>query len=126
LVKDWGLFRVWGRSRVTEQLFARVDLVLSSLRRRFAPTHMRIAIEGCCHGALDKIYSSLSNIMKRDGKPIDLLLICGDFQSIRNANDLSSMSVPDKFKEIGNFYEYYSGIKKALVPTIFIGGLSLK
>jgi lariat debranching enzyme len=78
---------------------------------------MRIAIEGCCHGALDKIYQE---IMAQGGA--DLLLICGDFQSVRNLHDLTTMSVPDKYKKMGNFYQYYSGKKKAPIPTIFIGG----
>jgi lariat debranching enzyme len=78
---------------------------------------MRIAVQGCCHGALDKIYKQ---VMLSGGA--DLLLICGDFQSIRNLHDLSTMAVPDKYKKIGNFYEYYSGKRKAPIPTIFIGG----
>jgi len=41
---------------------------------------MRIAIEGCCHGELDKIYASIRHIMDTKGIKIDLLLICGDFQ----------------------------------------------
>lgn len=77
---------------------------------------MRVAIEGCCHGCLDQIYRSISK------KKVDLLIICGDFQSIRNRMDLQSMSVPDKYKKMGNFQDYYTGKKKAPVFTIFIGG----
>lgn len=32
------------------------------------------------------------------------------------------MSVPDKFKELGTFWKYYSGKVQAPYPTIFIGG----
>jgi lariat debranching enzyme len=32
------------------------------------------------------------------------------------------MSVPDKYKELGTFYKYYSGEKTAPIPTLFIGG----
>ncbi len=46
---------------------------------------------------------------------VDLLIICGDFQAIRNEKDLDSMAVPDKYKEIGCFWKYYSGQKKAPV-----------
>ena len=46
---------------------------------------------------------------------VDLLIICGDFQAIRNEKDLDSMAVPDKYKEIGCFCKYYSGQKKAPV-----------
>lgn len=37
-------------------------------------------------------------------------------------SDLACMSVPDKYKKIGDFWKYYSGKVKAPYPTIFIGG----
>lgn len=76
---------------------------------------MKIAIEGCCHGDLDKIYKLLD-------KDVKLLIICGDFQAIRTKNDLRYMNVPDKYKRLGDFHKYYSGQRTAPVPTIFIGG----
>ena len=45
-----------------------------------------------------------------------------DFQSIRNQHDLSQISVPDKFKEYGDFHKYYTGEMIAPITTIFIGG----
>lgn len=53
---------------------------------------------------------------------MDLLIIGGDFQAVRNAADLTVMSVPIKYRKIGDFPEYYSGRRKAPVLTIFIGG----
>ena len=41
---------------------------------------MKIAVEGCCHGELDKIYETLTYIEQQDHVKVDLLLICGDFQ----------------------------------------------
>jgi len=41
---------------------------------------MKIAVEGCCHGELDKIYETLAYIEQQDNVKVDLLLICGDFQ----------------------------------------------
>lgn len=41
---------------------------------------------------------------------------------MRNANDLNGMSVPSKYREIGDFHEYYSGKAIAPYPTIFVGG----
>ena len=79
---------------------------------------LTIAIEGCAHGALDKIYEAV--LQSKD--EVDLLICCGDFQALRNENDLDSMAVPDKFKDMGDFYKYYKGEKKVPVPTIFIGG----
>lgn len=77
---------------------------------------MKVAIEGCCHGCLDHIYRAVAK------KNIDLLIICGDVQTIRNKVDLQCMNVPDKYKSMGSFQDYYSGRKKAPIFTIFIGG----
>ncbi|KAJ2442065.1 lariat debranching enzyme [Coemansia sp. RSA 2440] len=86
------------------------------------PRTLNIAIEGCCHGMLDNIYSQLLTRQKQTNKKIDLLIICGDFQAIRNVTDLGCMSCPDKYKQIGGFYRYYTGERVAPVPTIFVGG----
>ncbi|XP_076178362.1 lariat debranching enzyme [Ptiloglossa arizonensis] len=83
---------------------------------------MRIAVEGCAHGELDIIYETIQEMEKADGKKIDLLICCGDFQSTRNLSDLNCMAVPDKYKDMCTFYKYYSGEKVAPVLTIFIGG----
>ena len=86
---------------------------------------MRIAIEGCTHGELEKTYETIAAAEKEAGgagNKIDLLLCCGDFQSTRNLADLRCMAVPDKYKEMCSFYKYYSGEKVAPVLTIFIGG----
>jgi lariat debranching enzyme len=53
---------------------------------------------------------------------VDVLLCCGDFQATRNLADLKCMAVPDKFKEMGTFYKYYSGELKAPILTFVIGG----
>ncbi|XP_014368871.2 lariat debranching enzyme [Papilio machaon] len=83
---------------------------------------MKIAIEGCAHGELEKIYECIETIQEREGIKIDLLICCGDFQSVRNNDDLRAMAVPEKYQNICTFYKYYSGEKEAPVLTIFIGG----
>ncbi|KAL7291167.1 hypothetical protein TKK_0015083 [Trichogramma kaykai] len=79
---------------------------------------MRIAIVGSAHGELDRIYKKCRDY----GKKVDLILCCGDFQSVRNKQDLQCMAVPDKFKSKESLYKYYSGEAVAPVLTIFIGG----
>ncbi|CAB4066534.1 DBR1 [Lepeophtheirus salmonis] len=69
---------------------------------------MRIAVEGCAHGCLEEIYSTIQDIEKRHKYKVDLLLCCGDFQSVRNLEDLKTMACPDKYKSAGSFYKYYS------------------
>jgi lariat debranching enzyme len=83
---------------------------------------MKIAIEGCCHGELDNIYSTLEHIETENNIKIDLLIICGDFQAARNEKDLASMAIPNKYLEMGTFWKYYAGQKKAPMLTIFVGG----
>ncbi|KAM6978980.1 lariat debranching enzyme [Tautogolabrus adspersus] len=83
---------------------------------------MKIAVEGCCHGELDKIYETIGYLEKKEGVKVDLLLCCGDFQAVRNEGDMKCMAVPAKYRTMQTFYKYYSGEKKAPVLTIFIGG----
>ncbi|XP_038154414.1 lariat debranching enzyme [Cyprinodon tularosa] len=83
---------------------------------------MKIAVEGCCHGELDKIYETIEYLEKKEAIKVDLLLCCGDFQAVRNEGDLKCMAVPSKYRTMQTFYKYYSGEKKAPVLTIFIGG----
>ncbi|KAL2081747.1 hypothetical protein ACEWY4_023600 [Coilia grayii] len=83
---------------------------------------MKIAVEGCCHGELDKIYETISYLEAKEGIKVDLLLCCGDFQAVRNEGDMKCMAVPAKYRHMQTFYKYYSGEKKAPVLTIFIGG----
>ncbi|XP_006816795.1 lariat debranching enzyme B-like [Saccoglossus kowalevskii] len=83
---------------------------------------MKIAIEGCAHGELEKIYATIQVLEKKEGVKVDLLLCCGDFQSVRNDSDLQCMAVPPKYREMASFYKYYSGELTAPILTIFIGG----
>jgi hypothetical protein len=65
----------------------------------------QIAIEGCCHGELDSIYTHIQKLETTHNYKVDLLLICGDFQAIRNHQDLQCMAVPDKYKKLMEFYK---------------------
>ena len=83
---------------------------------------MYIAVEGCCHGELDKIYETIQYIENKESIKVDLLICCGDFQAVRNEADLSCMACPDKHKHMQDFWQYYKGKKEAPCLTIFIGG----
>ncbi|KAF9234255.1 lariat debranching enzyme, C-terminal domain-containing protein [Melanogaster broomeanus] len=83
---------------------------------------MKVAVEGCCHGALDAIYQQIKTLETKNKYKVDLLLICGDFQAVRNHRDLQCMSVPQKYRQLGDFYKYYTGEKAAPLLTIVIGG----
>ena len=83
---------------------------------------MRFAVVGCAHGELDAIYATVEESERTSGKKVDAVLCCGDFQAVRNLDDLQCMAVPDKYKRMNSFYRYYSGEKKAKWLTIFVGG----
>jgi len=86
---------------------------------------IRMAVQGCSHGSISEIYSTLLSYhtTKTPSLPkIDILLCCGDFQSVRNHSDLLTMAVPPKYRSLGSFHEYYSGEKVAPFLTIFVGG----
>lgn len=83
---------------------------------------MKVGIVGCAHGELEVIYETVSSIEKRENYKVDLLLCCGDFQAVRNEDDLKSMASPEKYHDMRSFSKYYSGEKVAPVLTIFVGG----
>ncbi|KAI5795059.1 lariat debranching enzyme, C-terminal domain-containing protein [Geopyxis carbonaria] len=83
---------------------------------------LRIAVEGCGHGELNAIYDSIKKAEEENNYVVDVLIICGDFQAIRNLTDLEVMSCPPKYRQLGEFHEYYSGKRVAPVLTVYIGG----
>lgn len=70
-----------------------------------------VAIEGCLHGEIDEVYAQVSRLQKKVGDKFDLLIICGDFQAIRDQLDLDDMHCPEKYKQMGTFRDYYEGRK---------------
>lgn len=66
---------------------------------------MHIAIEGCAHGELETIYKCITELEADNNIKIDLLICCGDFQSVRNENDLRCMAVPPKYYNMCSFYK---------------------
>ncbi|CAE7124918.1 unnamed protein product [Rhizoctonia solani] len=83
---------------------------------------MKVAVTGCCHGELDATYQQIRDLEAKNNYKVDLVLINGDFEAIRNHQDLRCMAVPEKYQHLGTFYKYYTGEAKAPVLTIVIGG----
>jgi lariat debranching enzyme len=77
---------------------------------------MRVAVVGCGHGQLDRIYSAIEH------QNVDLLIICGDFEACRNEFDLNCLAGPDKYHILKDYWKYYKGDEVAPVLTIFVGG----
>jgi lariat debranching enzyme len=61
---------------------------------------INVAIEGCCHGELDTIYDTLLQASVSRNVHVDLLLVCGDFEGVRDELDLSCVAVPAKYRKL--------------------------
>ncbi|GAM90095.1 hypothetical protein ANO11243_081350 [Dothideomycetidae sp. 11243] len=84
---------------------------------------LRVAVEGCGHGVLHSIYASIEKACEEANWPgVDLVIIGGDFQAVRNKDDLACISMPSRFWSMQDFHQYYSGHRKAPYLTIFVGG----
>lgn len=101
----------------------------SSLSASWNERVYHVAVQGCCHGELDRIYDACAAHEQQTGKRIDVLICCGDFQAVRTASDMDSMAVPDKFKVMGDFHKYWRNNASATPQnvtapylTIFVGG----
>jgi lariat debranching enzyme len=63
--------------------------------------YLNVAVEGCCHGELDVIYETIRVSERESGAAaVDLLLVCGDFECVRNEVDLECVAVPQKYKKM--------------------------
>ncbi|KAH1075505.1 hypothetical protein J1N35_027833 [Gossypium stocksii] len=78
---------------------------------------MKIEVEGCMHGDLDKVYDTIKYIENARNIKIVLLLCCGDFQAVRNEKDMDSLNVPPKYREM----KYYGGWA---APNIYFLGFA--
>lgn len=87
---------------------------------------MKIAVEGCAHGELDKIYETIKGIEDRYKFTVDLLIICGDFQAVRNASDMDCMAVPKKYQEMKDFHKYACALSLLFLLAIFVQILQLR
>lgn len=66
---------------------------------------MQVAVVGCAHGQIEKIYETIALIEQQENLKVDLLLCCGDFQATRNMDDLENMAQPEKYRHIRTFYK---------------------
>ena len=83
---------------------------------------INIIVTGCIHGCMDKMFKDIQDFEKEKKKKIDLVLCTGDFECMRNENDLKFLSCPEKYREMGDFPKYYNSKMKSPYLIIFIGG----
>jgi lariat debranching enzyme len=83
---------------------------------------VNVVCVGCTHGELDVMYAAVARLERETGLRADLVLCCGDFQAVRDEEDLRSMAAPAHHRRMQDFHHYHAGRKRAPVPTVFIGG----
>lgn len=78
---------------------------------------MRIAIEGCLHGELDILYNTVKFIEQQHQTKIDLLIVCGDFQAVRNEGKLSMRFylIINHYSKIDTVYMYNNAPATCLI-----------
>jgi len=70
---------------------------------------LNIAVFGDIHGKLDLMYSCCKEWEENNGMRIDIVAQTGDFQTIRNEEDLKFYFAPEKYRKmelIGDFAKY--------------------
>ncbi|VDN51474.1 unnamed protein product [Dracunculus medinensis] len=119
--------------KVICERFPSADVIPNSTKK------IRIAVAGCSHGQMDKIYATLAAVERKNRYKFDLLICCGDYQAVRNYGDLKHMHIKEKYRALNSFYRYYSAevvikflpafielpllyVLEAPVLTIFVGG----
>lgn len=71
---------------------------------------------------MDDMFKAVERHEAENYYKIDLIIVCGDCQTIRHFDDLRCLAVPQKYKRLGDFHDYYSGKKQVPRLTIFVGG----
>eukprot|EP00461_Guttulinopsis_vulgaris_P002760 UN02761 len=98
------------------------DITITPVIHPTTRQQINVAVVGCVHGELDEMYKAITAMERFKKVQIHLVLCCGDFQSIRNAGDLTCLACPPKYSQMVDFWKYYNGIAKAPYLTIFTHG----
>ena len=60
---------------------------------------LNIIATECIHGCMDKMYKDIQEFEKQNKKKIDLVLCTGDFESMRNEEDLHFFHVQKNIEQ---------------------------
>jgi lariat debranching enzyme len=80
------------------------------------------AVEGCCHGDLDRIYEVIDSVETTRSVKTDFVICCGDFQAIRTEEELETLACPPVYRHMKDFHHYWKGHRIPKCLTLFIGG----
>lgn len=81
---------------------------------------MRIAVEGCMHGDLDNVYSTLLHLQEAENTKIDLLICCGDFQVATVLQFLLFLWLRRRISIYWMDWDYMLGIWFCLMPFPYL------
>lgn len=77
----------------------------------------KIIVVGDVHGNIDDLCALYSKY-----EDINLGLQVGDFETVRDNEDLKTLYSPPRYRKIKDFPDYYCNKKTIPIPTAFIGG----
>jgi lariat debranching enzyme len=80
------------------------------------------AAVGDVHGRMHAMVRLLCDWERRTGARLRFVLQVGDFEPTRDAEDLATMPVPEKYRSLGDFADYHEGRSRFPWPVWFIGG----
>ncbi len=84
--------------------------------------NLYFAAVGDVHGHIYRMLGLLQNWEKKTGKSLSFVLQVGDFEAHRHEEDLKTMDAPTKYKQLGDFTDFYEGRARFPYPLYFIGG----
>lgn len=95
---------------------------MKSIETTMNPQPIRFAAVGDVHGHLLRMVELVAAREHELSIRVDFVLQTGDFEPIRHETDLATMSVPQKYRQMGDFAEFFSGRQQFPWPVHFIGG----
>ncbi|KAB0669036.1 metallophosphoesterase [Oryzomonas sagensis] len=83
---------------------------------------VNFAVAGDTHGHMHLMVERLKQMSEQTGVTPSFVLQVGDFQPIRNQDDLTSMNAPERHRSIGDFPDFAAGSATFPWPLWFIAG----
>jgi hypothetical protein len=80
------------------------------------------AAVGDVHGYQHAMVRLLTEWETRHGQRLSFVLQTGDFEPVRDAADLASMPVPEKYRKLGDFSAYHTERAEFPWPVWFVAG----
>ena len=80
------------------------------------------ALVGDVHRYVHPMVALLERVQRKMKLSLDFALQVGDFEPHRHEDDLRSMSAPSKYKQLGDYADFYNGRARFPCPVYFIGG----